>query len=93
MVPLTWVFPRLMFNCSMCVSEMNWYFVAMCVKMVLTLVFLFLTFCAALSCQECESEISQKGALVSRLEAKTQEISRMLLRLNNHEQQRLNEQN
>ena len=35
--------------------------------------------------KECESEISQKGALVSRLEAKTQEISRMLIKLNNHQ--------
>ena len=33
--------------------------------------------------QECEYEISQKGELVAKLEAKTKEISTMLTNLNN----------
>lgn len=32
--------------------------------------------------QECEHEISQKGELVAKLEAKTKEISQMLTNLN-----------
>ena len=32
--------------------------------------------------QECETEISEKSLLVSKLEAKTHEISRMLTKLN-----------
>jgi hypothetical protein len=32
--------------------------------------------------QECEYEISQKGELVAKLEAKTREISQMLTNLN-----------
>lgn len=36
---------------------------------------------AAASNQECESEIRSKSALVSKLEDKTMEISRMLMRL------------
>jgi len=35
--------------------------------------------------QECETEISEKGELVSKLEAKTQEISKMILRLNEYQ--------
>ncbi len=35
--------------------------------------------------QECETELSAKGAVVARLQAKTADISRMLMRL--HEQQ------
>ena len=32
--------------------------------------------------QECEEEISQKSDIISRLESKTEEISRLLCRLN-----------
>ena len=32
--------------------------------------------------KECESEISAKSSIITRLESKTEEISRMLIRLN-----------